>query len=73
MEKKYKIIRFFKHDDNSISQRVIKRNLTLEEAQRHCQDPETSSSTCSEASIKREKTACKYKSMREWFDGYTDR
>ena len=53
----YKIIRFrFEGDD-----RVIKRGLTLEEAQEHCRDPETSGSTCSD--------------MRErgqWFDGYAE-
>jgi len=61
MEKKYKIIRFSKHSDNSISQRVTKKNMTLLEAQRHCQDPETSSRTCS------------FPTTGQWFDGYTDR
>ena len=34
----YKIIRF-RFDGNN---RTVKRGLTLEEAQEHCQDPETS-------------------------------
>tara|TARA_R100000995_G_scaffold1763_1_gene1205 strand:+ start:36021 stop:36161 length:141 start_codon:yes stop_codon:yes gene_type:complete len=34
----YKIIRFRFNGNN----RTIKRGLTLEEAQEHCQDPETS-------------------------------
>ena len=58
--KMYKIIRFSRHADNSISQKVTKKNMTLLEAQRHCQDPETSSSTCS------------FKTTGQWFDGYTD-
>ena len=38
----YKIVRkFFKGEDE-----VIETGLTLEEAQEHCQDPETSSKTC---------------------------
>ena len=39
--------------------------LTLEEAQAHCNDPETSSSTCTKsAGRKRTKT------YGPWFDGY---
>ena len=41
--------------------RIMKRGLTLEEAQEHCHDPETSGSTCSDLS-KRGK----------WFDGYEE-
>tara|TARA_R100001594_G_scaffold129629_1_gene168315 strand:- start:538 stop:693 length:156 start_codon:yes stop_codon:yes gene_type:complete len=36
---KYKIIRFFQDERES---QTIKRGLTLEEAQKHCQDPKTS-------------------------------
>jgi len=40
----YKIVRkFFKGESET-----IKEGLTLEEAQEHCSDPETSSSTCTE-------------------------
>tara|TARA_Y100000766_G_C18794720_1_gene550023 strand:+ start:773 stop:949 length:177 start_codon:yes stop_codon:yes gene_type:complete len=52
----YEIIRF-RFDGNH---RVIKRGLTLEEAQEHCLDPESSGKTCSDLS-KRGK----------WFDKYT--
>ena len=53
----YKIIRFrFEGND-----RTIKRGLTLEEAQEHCRDPETSGSTCSDL-----------KKRGQWFDGYTE-
>ena len=34
----YKIIRFYKNHNRN---RVIKRGLTLEEAQAHCRDPKT--------------------------------
>ena len=37
--KTYKIIRFYK--ERHKSSRVIKRGLTLEQAQAHCQDPST--------------------------------
>mgnify|MGYP001572383843 CR=1 FL=1 len=47
--------------------RVIKRGLTLQEAQRHCKNPETSSSTCSKA-LGRRRTVEK----GPWFDGYQE-
>lgn len=37
---KYKIIRFYK--DSNKPNRVILTGLTLEQAQNHCQDPDTS-------------------------------
>lgn len=55
MSNTYKIIRFF-FNKPSI---VIKTNLTLEEAQKHCNDPETSSTTCKNNPYK-----------IPWFDGY---
>ena len=51
----YNIIRF-KFDGYP---RIIKRNLTLEEAQEWCRYPETSGSTCSDLSRR-----------GQWFDGY---
>ena len=58
----YQIIRFFKEEDNE----VIDTGLTLEEAQEHCNDPETSSSTATS-------DAAEYitKTWGAWFDGYT--
>ena len=57
----YKIIRFY----YGKSPRIIKRGLTLEQAQTHCQDKETSSSTCTlYEGIKRTQT------LGKWFDGY---
>ncbi len=61
MSERYKIIRFYR--DNG--KRVVKRNLTLAEAQAHCRDKETSSSTCtSYAGRKRTRL------HGPWFDGY---
>lgn len=39
MEKSYYIIRMWRDHNNT---RVIKRGLTLEQAQAHCRDPKTS-------------------------------
>ena len=45
--------------------RVIKTGLSLEQAQRHCKDPETSSKTCrNSAGVRRTRN------MGAWFDGY---
>ena len=48
--------------------RIIARGLTLEEAQAHCSDPETSSRTA---------TTAKAKAITSrngpWFDSYTER
>lgn len=55
----YQIVRF-RYDG---PRRVIKNNVTLTEAQAWCNDPETSSSTCSEATRKR-------RGGGKWFDGY---
>ena len=53
----YNIIRF-KFDGYP---RIVKKNLTLEEAQEHCRDPETSGSTCSNLNKR-----------GMWFDFYTE-
>ena len=36
----YKIVRFYYPTQNK-EKRIIERGLTLEEAQKHCQDPKT--------------------------------
>lgn len=59
----YEIIRFFQDGDNE----VIDSGLTLDEAQAHCQDPETSSSTAT-SDIALARTA----SRGRWFDGYRE-
>ena len=60
----YKIIRHYK---NSYRRRTIDTGLTLIEAQAHCNNPETSSSTCTSAASKRIT-----RRNGEWFDGYTE-
>lgn len=57
----YKIVRMYQ----LAGKRVVSRGLTLEQAQAHCRDKETSSRTAlSSAAIRR--TARK----GPWFDGY---
>lgn len=51
----YKIIRFYKDQDKT--SRIIKKNLTLAEAQAHC---------------KREDTHQIEDKITDWFDGYTE-
>ena len=61
----YKIIRFFFEDD--VPNRTIETGLTLDEAQEHCQDEETSASTCKgRVGIKRTEQ------FGKWFDGYEE-
>jgi len=60
----YKIIRSYK---DSYRKYTVATGLTLEEAQAHCKDPETSSSTCTTAAARRIT-----KRNGEWFDGYTE-
>ena len=57
----YKIVRHFFNG----TPRTIKTGLTLEEAQEHCQNPETSSSTAKGRPAKRLTEA-----RGPWFDGY---
>ena len=57
----YKIVRGYFRG----GRRVIHSGLTLEQAQAHCKDPETSSSTC-----KRAVGLARTKSQGPWFDGY---
>jgi hypothetical protein len=61
----YKIVRFY--FDAGIRKRVIERGLSLEQAQAHCSDPETSSKTCT-SKVGRERT----RRVGDWFDGYTE-
>ena len=59
----YKIVRFYQRD--SESRRTVRTGLTLEEAQRWCQDPETSSSTATMPQARRIT-----RRNGPWFDGY---
>ena len=62
----YSIVRMF--ENVSCKNRIIKRGLTLEEAQAHCRDPETSSSTATSR-----KAVAETERMGRWFDGYESR
>ncbi len=61
----YKIVRSFQ--DSSKRKRTIATGLTLEEAQAHCQNPETSSRTCTTAANRRYT-----RKHGPWFDGYVE-
>ncbi len=58
----YRIIRVF---TRSGTKRVIKTNLTLEQAQQHCRDPETRSATCT-----RRVNVQRTERLGEWVDRY---
>ena len=62
----YKIVRNYFNSDKW-PRRTIETGLTLEEAQEHCQDPETSSSTCQLA-----RNVRRTEERGPWFDGYTE-
>lgn len=61
----YKIVRMFFDDD--VPNMVLKSGLTLEEAQKHCRDPETSSSTCTQDEL-----LALTDERGMWFDGYEE-
>lgn len=60
----YKVIRMFR---DSSKRMIIKTGLTLKEAQAHCKDPETSSSTAT-GIVELTLT----KNFGPWFDGYEE-
>ncbi len=59
----YRIVRFYANPD--IPRRTIERGLTLEEAQRHCYNLETSSATATSKTAK-----ARTRRLGPWFDGY---
>lgn len=61
----YRIVRHFFRSNRKVT---VARGLTLEEAQAHCKDPESSSRTCTKKAGK-DRT----RKWGPWFDGYTDR
>lgn len=66
----YKVERLFFNGGSAnggTRRRTIATHLTLDEAQAHCRDPETSSSTCTSAVGKR-----RTKLHGPWFDSYTE-
>lgn len=63
--KKYKVVRFFQRRD--LDSQTIIDSCPLEEAQEHCQDPETDSNTCTnQESLERTRK------FGPWFDGYLE-
>lgn len=64
----YKIVRsFMVASSNMRKRRAIRTGLTLEEAQAHCRNPETSSRTATNAKAK-----ARTKRYGPWFDSYTE-
>jgi len=57
----YKIIRFYFNGGN----KTLKTGLTLEEAQSHCKNPETSSRTAT-----KKKSVERTRIRGPWFEGY---
>ncbi|MEJ7804106.1 MAG: hypothetical protein WKH68_12175 [Candidatus Limnocylindria bacterium] len=60
----YDITRFYASDEPA---RTIARGLTLEQAQAHCKDPETSSSTATS-----DEATAHTRTYGLWFDGYEE-
>ena len=65
-ERHYNIVRFYK--DGRQRKRIMRKRVTLAEAQAHCSDPETSSSTAT-SKVARALT----RRAGAWFDGYEER
>ena len=63
--KRYRVVRMYFRGGNRAVSGLS--GLTLEEVQAHCNDPETSSRTCTRAEGKR-RTA----QRGPWFDGYEE-
>lgn len=59
----YRIVRFY--FSAAIRRRILAEGLTLAEAQAHCQDPETSSSTA-----RGPVATARTRRLGPWFDGY---
>lgn len=65
-ERSYNIVRFYR--DAPIRRRIIAERVTLAEAQAHCSDPETSSSTATGKTAR-----ARTRRIGAWFDGYEER
>lgn len=65
-DKPYRIVRFYQ--DPWKKKRTVQTRLSLSQAQLHCSNPETSSSTCTTPAARRIT-----RRNGQWFDGYTDR
>lgn len=63
----YKIVRIYFDREKAPNRRVVKRDLTLEEAQAHCKGPQSSSRTCTSRAGK-----ARTRKYGPWFDGYEE-
>lgn len=61
---RYKIVRQFFVSNRKVT---IRTGLTLEQAEKHCEDPETSSRTCTKAA-----GLARTRKYGAWFDGYSE-
>ena len=61
----YRIVRNYENTNRAPADCVRRRGLTLEQAQAHCKNPETSSHTCTSAEGRAHTEA-----HGPWFDGY---
>ena len=61
--RRYKVVRFYEKG----GKRTITTGLTLEQAQGHCNDPETSWKTATTPAARR-----RTRVMGAWFDGYQE-
>lgn len=59
----YNVVRFYFNRPGR--RRIIRERVTLAEAQAHCQNPNTSSSTCTDRAGK-----ARTRRIGRWFDGY---
>ena len=66
-EPMYAIIRMYWNGGNWKQRRISKYPVTLKKAQEHCNDPETSSKTCTNYVGK-----ARTKRLGAWFDCYDD-
>ncbi len=63
-EKTYRVVRMYQGDH---PRETISEGLSLEDAQAHCSDPETSSSTASDP-----EAVARTQERGPWFDGYEE-
>lgn len=62
-DSRYNIVRMYERGGN----RIIKRNVSFKEALEHCNNPETSSSTCTNKTGKQ-----RTKKLGRWFDCFVE-
>lgn len=68
--KLYNIVRFY---ENGRKPRVMRRGLTLKQAQEHCNDSETSSMTAKKACNGNKKAIERWhEAQKHWFDGFRE-